>query len=147
MEGRDGDATNAVQGEILGVVVGGLRHGQGKGTVGLRGVAQDGTQIVGILQRKRGSNLGIQIVIGDHHPMVEDRQPLPKGFHQMVGEQKLCGQSIILIKMILKWLGFNPYEVSANWWIFIVLGIDLAIFVLSFGVTTFIRIISKDKLL
>lgn len=54
---------------------------------------------------------------------------------------------IILIKMILKWLGFNPYEVSANWWIFIVLGIDLAIFVLSFGVTTFIRIISKDKLL
>ena len=54
---------------------------------------------------------------------------------------------IILIKMVFHWVGFNPYKEYSDIWGFVIVGIDLLIFALSYGVSIFIRTISRDKLL
>ena len=53
---------------------------------------------------------------------------------------------IILIKMIFHWLGFNPYEYSKQWWGFVIIGIDLIIFVLSCGMTLFYKAIFEKRI-
>ncbi len=54
---------------------------------------------------------------------------------------------IILVKMIFHWLGFNPYEFSKQWWGFVVIGVDLGIFILSCGVTLFFKTIFNKNML
>ena len=54
---------------------------------------------------------------------------------------------IILIKMIMAWGGFNPYTFTKSYWMAVVLVMDIIIFILSYGVSLFIRTLSKDKML